>query len=292
MDLLTGDKAAITPINLPMIGGSNWVQEDLMEPERGQENQQGPGGPPPVRREPAFNIPPLLVVLVGVLACIHLVVLYAPSSVGSSLFINLAFFPARLEAIDAAAAEFFFGPAWLKYATLASYGLLHGDWLHLGMNALWLVTFGAPVVRRLGTARFLALLVAGTVAGAAAHLLVHWGSLAPLVGASAGISAIMGGAVRFVFDPRDRGMMQAMRDPDSVALRPLQPLKDLWNNPTVLMFSGMLIVSNLLFGAISIPGTDGGSTIAWQAHLGGFVLGFFAFPLFDRGRPTRPAHPA
>lgn len=248
----------------------------------------GPQEPQRPQRERAFNVPPLLLTVIGVLAAIHLLVTYGPQALSTDMFLNLALFPARLIASDATAAQFFIGPSWLSYGTLASYGLLHGDWLHFGINSLWLVTFGAPVVRRLGTRRFLTLLVVGTVAGAGAHLLVHWGSTTPLIGASAGVSAIMGGAARFVFDPRDRGMFRALQNPDNAILRPVQPLRELWSNPTVLMFCGMLIVSNLAFGAVSVPGLAEGSSIAWQAHIGGFAAGFFGFPLIDRARKLRP----
>ena len=190
--------------------------------------------------------------------------------------------------VFAVQSQFFYGPGWLGYGTLASYGLLHGSWLHLAINALWLVTFGAPVVRRLGTGRFLILLILGAIAGALTHLLVFWGSIAPLVGASAGVSAIMGAAARFVFDPRDGGFMHAMRNPALVRRRPIQSLREVWSNPTVLMFCGMLIVSNLVFGAVSVPGMDDGESIAWQANLGGFAFGFFGLPLVEgRGRAGR-----
>ncbi len=257
-----------------------------MEPMR-QSGQGGDDGamrpvPPRPPREPAFNVPPLLLALVALFAVIHGLVYHGPQSLGTELFLNFAFFPARLLASDEVLNQFFVGPGWLSYLTFATYGLLHGSWMHLGMNALWLVTFGAPVVRRLGTQRFLLLLLLGTIAGAATHVLVHWGSAAPLVGASAGISAIMGGAARFVFDPRDRGMFASLRHPELMRDRPIQSLRDLWSNPMVLMFCGMLIISNLLFGAVSVPGVEDGSSIAWQAHLGGFALGFFGFPLFDK----------
>lgn len=258
-----------------------------MEPLRNRTDR-GPLGPQPPRRERAINVPPLLLALIGVFVLVHALVSYGPQNLGSTLFLNLAFFPIRLIATGGEMSQFFAGPSWLSYGTFATYGLLHGDWMHLGVNALWLVTFGAPVARRLGTNRFLVLLVAGTVAGAATHMLVAWGSTAPLVGASAGISAIMGGAARFVFDPRDQGMFHAVRNPDLVRGRPIQPLKDVWSNPTVLMFCGMLLVSNLMFGAVSFPGVGENSSVAWQAHIGGFALGFFGFPLIDRARSIRP----
>lgn len=244
----------------------------------------GPSEPPfrsSPPREPAFNVPPLLVAIIAVLAGVHAIVMYGPSAFSNDLFLNLAFFPARLLTSDEVARQFFLGPTWFSYGTLVTYGLLHGSWMHLGMNALWLVTFGAPVVRRLGAKRFLLLLALGTVAGALTHMLVHWGSTTPLVGASAGVSALMGGAARFVFDPHERGIFNAVRDPYGAARRPVQSLVEVWSNPTVLMFCGMLIASNVIFGAVSVPGVGEGSSIAWQAHIGGFALGFLGFRFFD-----------
>ena len=37
-----------------------------------------------------------------------------------------------------------------EYWTLVTYMLLHGDWMHLTFNALWLLVFGTPVARYLG----------------------------------------------------------------------------------------------------------------------------------------------
>ncbi|MGD1885836.1 MAG: rhomboid family intramembrane serine protease [Cohaesibacteraceae bacterium] len=265
-----------------------------MEPMRQRDGGDGPGGSNPFGsrppREPAINVPPFLLAIVVLLAVMHVVVTHGPSWLGQELFVNLAFIPVRLIASEAALANFFIGPSWLSYGTLVTYGLLHGGWMHLAMNALWLVTFGAPVVRRLGPQRFAALLMAGTIAGALTHLIVFWGSPAPLVGISAGVSAIMGGAARFVFDPRAGSMFDAVRHPDLAGQRPLQSLRELWSNPTVLVFCGLLIVSNLVFGAVSIPGVDGGSSIAWQAHVGGVALGCFGFPLIDP-QPRAPKRP-
>ncbi|MEM1289443.1 MAG: rhomboid family intramembrane serine protease [Pseudomonadota bacterium] len=257
-------------------------------PDNDPENGHRRGLQRPKQHEPAFNVPSLLLIIVGVLAAIHLFVTMGPDEQAASLFLNMAFFPARLTTSPEVQAAFFYGPQWFGFGTLLTYGLLHGDWLHLGVNALWLITFGAPVVRRLGDARFVLLLAVGVLVGGLTHLVIFWGSVSPLVGISAGVSAIMGGALRFVFDPRDRGMFIALRYPEIVGRRPLQPLRDLWSNPTVLMFAGMVIATNVVFGAVSMPGVADGSSIAWQAHIGGFVAGFLAFPSIDPAAPSAP----
>src|SRR5206468_12497283 len=64
--------------------------------------------------------------------------------------------------------------------TFVTYALLHGNWLHLGLNAVWLLAFGTPVARRFGAARFVALLCLTAAAGAVGHLLTHTGEPAPM----------------------------------------------------------------------------------------------------------------
>jgi membrane associated rhomboid family serine protease len=49
----------------------------------------------------------------------------------------------------------------------------------------------------------------------------------------------------------------------------------------VLIFLGVWFVVNLGFGLGTLPGDFGGGSIAWQAHIGGFIAGLLLFPLFD-----------
>jgi membrane associated rhomboid family serine protease len=133
---------------------------------------------------------------------------------------------------------------------------------------------GRLVVRRLGTPRFVALAAATAIGGAAAHLVFDWGSGAPMIGASGVVFGLMGATLRFAFTPW-------WGPPPSVigALRV----------PRVRGFIAALVLMNLIlvvFGAAPFGGDEGGS-VAWAAHLGGFLVGFFGFRLFDR--PWRPA---
>ena len=49
--------------------------------------------------------------------------------------------------------------------TLLTYAFLHGSWVHVGLNSIWIVAFGPPVARRLGAWRFLVLFAATAIAG-------------------------------------------------------------------------------------------------------------------------------
>ena len=89
--------------------------------------------------------------------------------------------------------------------TLVTYALLHGSWAHVGFNCLWLAAFGAPVARRFGAVRFLALLLVASVVGALVQFSAAMASFVPVIGASAGVAGAMGAAVRFVFRPVARG---------------------------------------------------------------------------------------
>lgn len=257
-------------------------------------------------RVPVFNLPGIVTISIAVLAAIHLVRTVLPDEIDLSVLLNLAFIPARwtasfdpstAAAIIGAAGEGAGGPElasarqeFARYLvtdpsampwTGASYALLHGSWMHLIFNVVWLAAFGAPVARRYGALRYAILALAGIVAGAVLHLLIDPYSLMPLVGASAGISALMAAAARFVFQPPPPFEAGA---PWQLPPRPpLQTIPELMRNRTAVLFLGIWFVTNLLFGVLALPLGGGEGPIAWDAHLGGFAAGFFLLPLMERG---------
>ena len=174
-------------------------------------------------RQPVFNIPRVVLLVIVVMAGIEAAQSLLSDQAQAELLARFAFVPGRLtlsidpasvmnrlvEAMNqdpgpdgaAAVGQFFLGSGSLQPWTVLSYALLHGGWAHLGLNAVWLLAFGAPLARRIGALRFLILFASSAVAGAAAHYAVDPLSLQPLVGASAAVSGCMGAAVRFVFAP-------------------------------------------------------------------------------------------
>src|SRR5262249_56747689 len=83
--------------------------------------------------------------------------------------------------------------------TFVTYALIHANWLHLVVNAVWLLPFGSAVARRFAGSRFLAFFVVTAAAGAALHLATHAGEQFPMIGASAVVSGTMAAAMRFAF---------------------------------------------------------------------------------------------
>jgi membrane associated rhomboid family serine protease len=166
--------------------------------------------------------------------------------------------------------------------TFATYALLHGSWMHVIFNTVWLAAFGSPVARRYGAWRYGLIALVGAVAGGILHVLLDPLSTAPLIGASAGVSALMAAAARFVFQPPP---VSAGAPPwQRPAAPPLQTIPELMRNRTAVVFLVIWLVTNFLFGVIALPLGAEATSVAWDAHLGGFVAGFFLLPLLDRAR--------
>lgn len=229
-------------------------------------------------REPIFNVPAVVVVVLAVLALVHVVRVYLLSPEADRLFVwNFAFVPARYEWNELLASGWEYG--WSLW-TLVTYAFIHADITHIGFNAVWLLAFGSAVARRFGSVRFLIFFALTAAAGALAHLISHAGDLQPMIGASASISGTMGAAARFAF--QRGGPLDPWRaDGDRAYRIPAAPLLVALRDPRVLGFLGAWFGLNLLFGlgSWSIVGED--QTIAWQAHVGGFLAGLLLFALFD-----------
>ena len=255
----------------------------------------------PAPREPAINLPGVVVACLALLVGLHLVRGFLGSETDIALLFDFALVPARWTvsqdplALRSVMAEAGAGPeaetrlALARYVlaepdarpwTFLTYGLLHGSWTHVILNGLWLAAFGAPVARRCGAARFLLLMALGVLAGGATHVALHPLSVAPLVGASAAVSALMAAASRFVFTPVPTffGL-----EPRPVHERPRQSHRDLVANRSAMLFLLAWAGSNLLFGLAAQPLGLSDAAIAWEAHLGGFAVGFLLFPLLDPG---------
>ena len=235
-------------------------------------------------REPIFNIPPVVLATIALMVLVHVVVAFLLTSEQMTDFLLLfAFIPARY---DANLPGMVWPGGWgAQIWTFVTYALIHADLNHLFFNAVWLLAFGTPVARRFGPLRFLAFLLATAAAGAAVHLATHVGELLPVIGASAAISGAMAAAMRFVFQSTGPLGLLRRRDPDAYRV-PAAPLGAMLREPRVLVFLLVWFGTNALLGLsmFAMPGVE--QSIAWQAHIGGFLAGLFGFSLFD---PIPPA---
>jgi membrane associated rhomboid family serine protease len=201
-----------------------------------------------------------------------------------------AFIPARYDT-SLLGTESFPGGLGAQIWTFLTYAFLHADFVHVGVNSIWLLPFGSAMARRFGTWRFLGFFAVTAIAGAGLHLLTHPRELLPMIGASAAVSGLMAGSLRFVF--QSGGPLELFRHNDDAVYRvPAASLAVAFRDTRIIIFLVAWFGLNLLFGigAPSLPGTE--QSVAWQAHIGGFVAGLILFALFDPVPPRPKADPA
>ena len=243
-----------------------------------------------MKREPLFNIPPVIITLLVVLALVHAVrTLLLSDDQNIEVLLEFAFNPARYDAsvVPGGALPGGFGAeVW----TFVTYSLLHADWMHFGVNSIWLLPFGSALARRFGALRFLAFFAVTAAAGAAMHLATNAGSPFPVIGASASISGMMAAAMRFAF--QRGGPLNMMRGAEEQDYHvPAIPLLGVLSDARVLIFLGVWFAINILFGVGSLPITGSENPVAWQAHIGGFLAGLLLFSWFDIPEKTPPTQP-
>lgn len=149
------------------------------------------------------------------------------------------------------------------YTMFVTYGFLHGGFSHLLVNMLTLWSLGMAVVDRVGQRRFLLLYVASLFGGA-----MLFGLLAPplrsMVGASGALFGLAGGLLAWAYVDRFTARM------------------GLW--PIVRMAVFLIVMNVVMWWAL-----DG--QLAWETHLGGFLVGWIMALLIDP-RPQIPPEDA
>ncbi len=161
-----------------------------------------------------------------------------------------------------------FGPA-VALSFLTSM-FLHGGFMHIIGNMLYLWIFGNNVEDSMGRGRFLVFyLLAGSLAGAA-QVLANPNSLLPSIGASGAIAGVLGAYI--VLFPKAR--VQTL-----IFLGYFARVAQL---PALLVL-GFWFVLQLFNGLLAFGMTQTGG-VAWFAHVGGFVAGLLLVRLFTLGR--------
>jgi membrane associated rhomboid family serine protease len=167
--------------------------------------------------------------------------------------------------------------AWLGVLTSM---FIHGGWVHLLGNMLYLWIFGNNVEDRLGRLPFLLFYLAGGIAAALTQVWTDPGSSIPLVGASGAIAAALGAYL--VLYPRAR----------ILSLVFLGFFYQLIEVPALIVL-GFWFFLQLIDGVASLGGGAAQGGVAFFAHIGGFVaglaIGFLVRVLRPRRRGWGPA---
>jgi membrane associated rhomboid family serine protease len=153
---------------------------------------------------------------------------------------------------------------------------LHGGWLHLLGNMLFLFVFGRSVEDRYGHLQYLLLYFLAGLGGALVHIVLNAGSRLPTIGASGAIAGVLG--AYFVSFPGAR----------ITTLIPLILFFFTVQVPAVVLLGYWFLIQFLTgFQTLAIQTATGGG-VAWGAHVGGFLMGIalaFILPPQRRG-PT------
>ena len=213
---------------------------------------------------PTENTP---VVTVAVIITCTLVFLYEvalPPDVGELFVYRYGAIPAAIFGRGRLPPE---AAAIPSHLTILTSMFLHGGWMHLIGNMLYLWIFGNNVEDVMGHGRFIVFYLTCGVLAALSHAAIEPASGVPMVGASGAISGILG-AYLLLF-PRAQVLV----------IIPLGIISRMMYVPAALVL-GLWFLVQVLSGGMSL-GQEGGG-VAFFAHIGGFVAGMILIGLFKR----------
>jgi membrane associated rhomboid family serine protease len=151
-------------------------------------------------------------------------------------------------------------PAWFSWPTLITSQFLHGGWMHIIGNMLYLWIFGDNVEDRLGHGGFLVFYLAAGASAAGLQIFFNPFSGVPMLGASGAIAGVMG--AYFVLYPSSRVLTAIF----------IVFYFDLIEIPAIF-FLGIWFLMQLLSGVGSLGVSSATGGTAFWAHVGGFVMG-------------------
>ncbi len=163
-------------------------------------------------------------------------------------------------------------PAW---QTVFTSMFMHASILHLAGNMVFLWIFGTNVEDSMGPLRFLAFYLLGGIAALGLQVAISPNSLAPTVGASGAIAAVLGGYI--VLYPRARVLTLVL----------IIFFFGVIELPALAML-GLWFIEQAVFGAVGLTSPTNTGGVAYFAHIGGFVFGLLAIRLAASRRKRTP----
>lgn len=212
---------------------------------------------------PTASFPVLTVVIISVCALVYFWQLALGPGGGEAVIYSLGLIPAVLLDKVQLNPELIIVPA---QATILTSMFLHGGFLHLAGNMLYLWIFGNNIEDAMGKVRFILFYFMCGIVAAFGQVLQNPASQIPMIGASGAISGVLG-AYLLIY-PHARVLV----------LIPLWFYVELIRLPAGWVL-GFWFVLQVLSSAIS--GNEGGG-VAWYAHIGGFIAGMMLVPLMKR----------
>jgi membrane associated rhomboid family serine protease len=194
-----------------------------------------------------------MLIIANVLAFLY--ELSLPPKAGQALVYTFGLVPSHTQLLFASHG-ITFAQAFLPLVTSM---FLHGGWMHLLGNMLFLWVFGGSVEETLGHIQYFIFYFICGIGSAVVHTAFNWGSKVPTIGASGAISGVMGAFI--VLYPRAR----------VTTLIPALFLFFTIRIPAALMLGYWFFLQ--FFSGVASLGVGDQEGVAWWAHVGGFILG-------------------
>ena len=158
---------------------------------------------------------------------------------------------------------------WHAFIPLFASMFMHGGWLHLLGNMLYLFIFGDNVEDKFGHGRYLVFYLLAGMAAAFTQIYFNPTSDVPMVGASGAIAGVLGA---YVF------MFPKAKVTTLIFIVIFVKIVDL----PAFLFLGIWFITQMFSGVMSLGiGADAGG-VAWWAHIGGFAAGAIGIPIFRK----------
>jgi membrane associated rhomboid family serine protease len=155
-------------------------------------------------------------------------------------------------------------------ATLMTSMFVHGSFLHLAGNMLYLWVFGDNIEDSMGHLKYLVFYIACGLGAAVAQVAVAPASALPMVGASGAIAGVLGAYL--VLHPTNQVLTLVFL---VIFIRVMYL-------PAVVLLGLWFVIQ--IFSALN----DGGAGVAWYAHIGGFLVGVLLIGIFAGGHRQPP----
>lgn len=186
--------------------------------------------------------------------------------------VNVLFFLVELSGGDEFIQQWAFTPSHFSQSPLTEWPtiftamFMHGGWMHLFSNMLYLYIFGDNVEDNFGHVKYFIFYLVAGIAATFAQYVLNEGSSIPNLGASGAIAGVLGAYI--LMFPQSRVDVLVVRQ---VISMPALVVIGFWI--VLQLFSGV--------GSIASTGADVGG-VAYMAHVGGFAAGFAIALLFGR----------
>lgn len=213
---------------------------------------------------PTNSTPIITYIIIGICVVVFLLEISSPNYSSGALFYSWGVIPASLVHNLQVPEEIYRVP---PMATLITSMFMHGGFMHLIGNMLYMWIFADNIEDELGKTKFIIFYILSGIAAALTQVYMNTESTVPMVGASGAIGGILGAYI--VNHPRAKVLV----------LIPLGFFTQIIKVPAIFVL-GIWFILQFVSSAFS---SSSGGGVAYGAHIGGFIFGAIAILFFNRG---------